>query len=113
MMITDRQVTNVIAIKIVAGEAGLVLKVAGPLDLLGVVRRLQFSRRVFEEDFDGSSLPCSGKRHLRRLLHGSDESGRRTSRHPRHRTASSADCLRMVLLLTIGGAIVGWMAQRA
>ena len=51
-MVTDRQVTNVIAIRIVAGEAGSVLKVAGPLDLRGVVRRLQFSRRAFEEDFE-------------------------------------------------------------
>ena len=59
-----KQGTNVVAIRIVTGEAGSVLKVAGPLDLRGVVRRLQFSQRAFEEDFDGSSVQCSGNPQL-------------------------------------------------
>ncbi|MGI6418165.1 MAG: family 16 glycosylhydrolase [Thermoguttaceae bacterium] len=56
--------TNVIAIRIVTGEAGSVVKVAGPLDLRGVVRRLQLARPAFEEDFDGISVQCSGNPQL-------------------------------------------------
>jgi len=52
--------TNVIAVRIVADRAGSVLKLAGPLDLRGAVRKLRFSKRTFEEDFDGSSVRCSG-----------------------------------------------------
>ncbi|NLY00555.1 MAG: glycoside hydrolase family 16 protein, partial [Rhodopirellula sp.] len=59
-----QQGTNVIAVRIVTGAAGSVLKLAGPLDLRSVVRRLQVSRRTFEENFDGPSVECSGNPQL-------------------------------------------------
>lgn len=55
-----KQGTNVIAVRVVTDKAGSVLKLAGPLDLRGAVRRLQLSKRTFEEDFDGPSVRCSG-----------------------------------------------------
>ncbi|MDI9446337.1 MAG: hypothetical protein QM844_19425, partial [Planctomycetota bacterium] len=55
-----RQGTNVIAVRVVTDRAGSVLKLAGPLDLRGAVRRLQLSKRTFEENFDGPSVRCSG-----------------------------------------------------
>ncbi len=55
-----KQGMNVIAVRIVTGEAGSLLKLSGPLDLRGVVRRLLLSQRTFEENFDGSSVQCSG-----------------------------------------------------
>jgi hypothetical protein len=51
---------NVIAVRIVTGERGGILKLAGPPDLRGTVRRLQLSRPAFEESFDGLSVRCSG-----------------------------------------------------
>lgn len=56
-----RQGTNVIAVRVsTVSKAGATLKLAGPLDLRGAVRRLQFSRRCFTEPFDGPSVRCSG-----------------------------------------------------
>lgn len=53
--------TNVIAVRVVTGKGGAILKLAGPLDLRGALRRLLLSKRTFEETFDGPSVRCSGK----------------------------------------------------
>ena len=55
-----KQGTNVIAVRIVADKGSAILKLAGPLDLRGVVRRLRLSKRTFEENFDGPSVRCFG-----------------------------------------------------
>jgi len=67
-----KQGTNVIAVRIVTNRADSVLKLAGPLDLRGAVRRLQFSKRTFEENFDGPTVRCSGNP---RLIQGNPTPG--------------------------------------
>lgn len=52
--------TNIIAVKVAKVDADSVLKLAGPENLRGAIKRLRIDRAVASEDFNGLTVRCSG-----------------------------------------------------